>query len=151
MNAEFTGLFAPIRVIAYHKQATSARTLFLRHADGGVCAPEPLPPLASVLDEDATPAGTSAIALHPASLALALCRYLGMPPDSIEVDAEFAERVDIPGHPLTVYLARFKAMDPPREELAASGAKFCALTELRGRAPAEMELLRRAYQAVLGG
>lgn len=150
MGSEFSGPFANIRVMLYHKQATSARTLFLQLADGGVCVPEPLPPLSSVLeqDEDAEP---TPLAIHPASLALAVCRYLEMPPDSIEVDPEFSAQVDTPGQLLTFHLARFKTMDPPRAEMATREGKFCALTELRGRSPAEMELLRRAYYAVLGG
>ncbi len=152
MNAEFAELFASVRFVLYHKQATSARTLFLRLADGGVLAPEPLPPLATVLEADEeADADDASVVLHPASLALALCRHFGLPPDSIEIDAGFAAQVDTPGQPLTVHLARFKAMDPPRAELGALGAGFCALTELRARPPAEMELLRRAYQTVLGG
>lgn len=150
MSPEFAGLFETVRVILYHKQATSARTLFLRHADGGISAPASLPPLAVVLDED-EPAEASAVAVHPASLALALCEHFGLPPDSIEVDPEFSARVDVPGRPLTFHLARFKAIDPPRSEFAPKGGRFYALTELRGCAPAEMELLRRAYAAILGG
>lgn len=149
MNAE--SLLEDVRVILYHKQATSARTLFLRHADGGVCAPEPLPPLASVLEEAETPSESSTLAVHPASLALVLCRHLGLPPDSIEIDPEFSARVDTPGRRLTAYLGRFKSMDPPRAAFAGRGGCFRALTELRGSAPAEMELLRRAYQTILGG
>lgn len=139
------------RVILYHKQHTSARTLFVRFADGGVCVPEPLPPLASVLAEDDPAGELSPLAVHPASLAQALCRHLGLAADAVEIDAEFMARVDTPGQPLTVHLGRLKAMDPPRAEFAARGGRFCALTELRGQAPAEMELLRRAYQAILGG
>lgn len=140
-----------LRVILYHKQATSARTLFLRHADGGVCAPKPLPPLASILDEEDAPAGGSKLAIHPASLALVLCRHLELPADSVEIDPDFSIRVDTPGRVLTAYLGRFKAIDPPRAAFAGRGGRFCALTELRGSAPVEMELLRRAYQAILGG
>ncbi|MGZ8218864.1 hypothetical protein [Methylomagnum sp.] len=149
MSAESEPLLENLRVILYHKHSTSARTLFLRHGHGGVCMPQPLPSLATVLDEEAPPPVGAAV--HPASLAQALCRCLGFPPESIEIDAEFAAQVDTPGQLLPVYLARFKAMDPPREEFAGQGGRFCALTELRGGAAAEMELLRRAYQAVLGG
>lgn len=150
MNA-IDPLLEDIRVILYHKQHTSARTLFLRNANGAVCVPEPLPPLASVLAEDESASGTSTLAVHPASLALVLCRHLGLPPDAIEIDPEFSARIDTPGRMLTAYIGRFKAMDPPRAEFADRGGRFCALTELRGCAPAEMELLRRAYQAILGG
>jgi hypothetical protein len=150
VNPEFEHLLAEIRVILYHKQATSARTLFLVHAGGSVIAPQPLPPLALVLDEQ-EPDGIWPLAAHPASVAQALCRHFDLPAGSIEVDAEFTARVDTPGQLLTACIGRLKHTDPPREEFAARGGRFAALTELRGAAPAEMELLRRAYQAILGG
>ena len=59
MTPEFADLFETVRIVLYHKQATSARTLFLRHADGSVCAPAPLPPLATVLAEDESPVKSS--------------------------------------------------------------------------------------------
>ena len=151
MTPEFADLFETVRIVLYHKQATSARTLFLRHADGSVCAPAPLPPLATVLAEDESPVKSSTVAPHPASLALALCRHFELQPDAIEIDTECKARIDIPGRELTAYLGRFRAIDPPRDEFAPTGGRFCALTEFRGAVPAELELLRRAYAAILGG
>lgn len=147
-HGESEPLLADLRVILYHKHFTSARTVFLRHAHGGVSMPQPLPTLATVLEEDEEAAAN---AVHPASLAQVLCRYLDLPPDSIEINAEFAAQVDTPGRLVPVYLARFKAVDPPQDKFTGRGGRFCTLTELRGGVPAEMELLRRAYQAVLGG
>jgi len=51
---------------------------------------------------------------------------------------------------LSVYLARFTCIDPPRALYAERGGKFCAITELRGGHPAEMALLQMAYQAIMG-
>jgi hypothetical protein len=144
-------LLEDIRVILYHKHRTSARTLFLRHADGGVCTPKPLPPLSSVLPEEETDSENVTFAVHPASLALVLGRHLELPPDFIEIDPEFSAKVDTPGQLLTFYIGRFKCMDPPCAQFTDRGGKFCAITDLRGQPPAEMELLRRAYQAILGG
>jgi hypothetical protein len=149
--AEHNPLFDEVRVVLYHKQSTSARTLFLRQADGGVVAPEPLPVLSSVLDDGECPDRDSPLAPHPASLALALCRRLELPADFIEIDPVFRVRIDTPGRLLTAYLGRFTRLDPPRRELEPHGASFRPLTELRGCAPAEMALLRKAYETILGG
>lgn len=149
MNAE--PLLEDIRVILYHKHHTSARTVFLRFADGGVCAPEPLPPLAAVFPEEEFDAENSTLAVHPASLAMVLCRHLGLPADFLEIDPEFSAKVEVPGQVLSFYIGRFKFIDPPCAQFTERGGRFCAITELRGQPPAEMELLRRAYQAILGG
>jgi len=138
------------RLILYHSQSTSARTLFLRHASGSVIVPEPLPPLSTVLDEDEFDPDDNALFLHPATLARDYCASLGLPPSLLQAEGEFHERVDTPQQPLSIYLARFTCTDPPRQLFSEQGGKFCAITELRGGHPAEMTLLQRAYQAIMG-
>lgn len=66
------------------------------------------------------------------------------------MEGEFHERVDTPQQTLSIYLARFTCIDPPRQWFAERGGQFCAITELRGGHPAEMALLQRAYQAIMG-
>jgi hypothetical protein len=138
------------RLILYHSQSTSARTLFLRHASGSVIAPEPLPPLSTVLDEPTFEPDGTAILVHPATLTLDYCASLGLPPSLLQAEGGFHERVDTPQQTLSIYLARFTSIDPPRELFAEQGGRFCAITELRGGHPAEMALLQRAYQAIMG-
>ncbi|BBL72065.1 hypothetical protein [Methylogaea oryzae] len=138
------------RVLLYHKQATSARTLFLDHAHGSVLAPGPLPALSSVAEED-DERGLSGLLPHPAALLKELSGELGLAMGLLEIDAEFRVLVDTPPGPVAVYLAHFTTMDPPRALMGEKGASFLPLTALRGRHPAEMELLRRAYASILGG
>jgi hypothetical protein len=69
----------------------------------------------------------------------------------LEIDPEFRELIEVTDGQVDAYLARFTCIDPPREQVAAIGASFRAITELRGGHPVEMELLRKAYQHVLGG
>lgn len=137
------------RLILYHVQGTSARTLFLRHATGSVIAPEPLPPLSTVLDEPGVE-GELPVFLHPATLIRDYCASFILDSSLLEPQGEFHERVDTPEGALSVYLARFTCIDPPRERFAEGGGRFCAITELRGAPPAEMDLLQRAYQAIMG-
>lgn len=138
------------RLILYHSQSTSARTLFLRHASGSVITPEPLPFLSTVLDEDEADPKETVVFLHPAVLIREYCESLGLPTTLLQAEGEFHERVDTPQQTLSVYLARFTCIDPPRALFAEQGGRFCAITELRGGHPAEMALLQRAYQAVMG-
>jgi hypothetical protein len=138
------------RLILYHSQVTSARTLFLRHASGSVIAPEPLPPLSTVLDEEEFTSYDNALFLHPATLIRDYCTSLGLPPSLLQPDGDFHERVGTPQQTLRVYLARFTCTDPPRQFFAERGGSFCAITELRGGHPAEMALLQRAYEAIMG-
>ena len=138
------------RIMLYHSQRTSARTLFLRHASGSVIAPEPLPLLAEVLDDPAQDVDALRIFLHPATVAHDYCRQRGLPVNLLQADGDFLELVTTPDATFPVYLARFTTIDPPRELFAAPLEKFCAITELRGVHPAEMSLLQRAYQAIMG-
>jgi len=145
-----TGPILPMtaaRFLLYHKHSISARTLFLRFPGDTVLAPGALPFLAAPLDagpeEDSLP--------HPASLARQLEASLQLAAHTVEIDPEFREFVEIPGGAVAVHLARLTSLDPPRELFARRGARFCAITELRGGHPAEMDLLRKAYEQVLGG
>jgi hypothetical protein len=138
------------RVILYHSQSTSARTLFLQHASGSVLAPLPLPPLSTLLDEDEFQPGQEAVVIHPSALIHDYCAKLGVDVGLLRVDGEFQQWVDVPGGIITVYLARFTCVDPPRKLFAERGCTFSPITELRGRHPAEMGLLQRAYEAIMG-
>ena len=135
------------RVILYYNGAISALTLFLQHPDESVCTPSPLPALSSVLEEDDTPL---TIALRaPADMVASISNAMGLPANLLQANMAYRELVDTPGGIITVYLARFNALDPPRQLISEKGCKFRTLTELRNRPPAEMELLRRAYALVM--
>jgi len=139
------------RLILYHKQSTSARTRFLRLDYGGICAFDPLPALSSYIDVDDDFEENDNVMLHPAQLISNAELRMGLDSGGLSADGDFHARVDTPNGIVHVYLARFTTIDPPFETAEHIGGKFIALTEARGRPPAEMELLRQAYAVVMEG
>jgi hypothetical protein len=134
------------RLVMYHKQSTSARTRFLRFADG-LLAFDPLPE-GAVLRDEAAPQGS--ILPHPAQVLKRAEEKLGLAAGSLRVEAEFHAEVDTPDGEVTVWLAEFTSMDPPFAAAEAIGARFVALLEARGLPALELQLARRAYTAILG-
>lgn len=134
-----------ISLIAYHKSSSSGRTRFLRQKSGALCVLNPLPKLSEVLD-----VLDSDVIAHPKLLSHKAAQCFDIPEDDIEIDCEYREHVDVPTGLLTVYLARFKTIDPPFEAAEHMGAKFIAITEALDALPAELELLRRAYSVIMG-
>jgi hypothetical protein len=135
------------RVILYYNGAISGLTLFVQHPDESVCTRLPLPALSSVLEDDEMPFSIDNTA--PADIVNAICHTLDLPANLLKANTGYREQVDTPGGLITVYLAQFNALDPPRQLMAEKGCHFKTLTELRNRPPAEMELLRRAYALVM--
>lgn len=135
------------RVILFHKQATSARTLFLQLGES-VCAFSPLPTLAQLLDEDTK---VDAPALHPTAVLDATAEQLGLSSADLALEEEFQAYVDTPDGNVPIFLARFTCMDPPREAMSEHAGRFIALTEARRLPQVELELLRRAYAVIMEG
>ncbi|MGV6817768.1 MAG: hypothetical protein ACWA44_10940 [Thiotrichales bacterium] len=135
------------RLIFFHKQATSARTRFLKFDYGSVLAFEPLPELATILDE--TTAEEPII--HPAAVLRQAAEKLGLSSDDLKAEGEFQQCVDIPGETVQVILAEITTMDPPFDLAEKAEAKFIELTQARGLPAVELQLLRAAYEAVMGG
>lgn len=132
------------RLILYHKQSTSARTRFLRLDHGGVCAFAALPPESLLAEEG------DALAGPPVDLVAAAESRLALPGGSLEGERGFGCRLTTPAGEILIHLARFTAIDPPFDQVAASGAAFIDLTQARGLPPLELALLRRAYEWILG-
>jgi len=141
--------FESHRLLLYYKGDISALTLFAQQAGGSVCFPRPLPALSSALEEDASE--SEKVSVHPSSLVSAINRILRLDNDLLQVEAGFKELIDTPGGIVTVYMARFKLLDPPHRLMQSLDCRMRTLPELRGRPPAEMELLRRAYVNVMEG
>jgi hypothetical protein len=110
------------RLILFHKQKTSARTRFLRFAET-VLASGPLP---------------------------AMAERMALPVGSFEVVDDFSHDFDTPDGPVPVLLAAFTSTDPPFAAAEAIGGRFVAITEARGLPPAELDLLRKAYEILIG-
>ncbi len=142
--------FTHSRTILYHKQSTSARTLFLL-LDGTVCQFGGLPALSEVLEAEDTRLAPQTVALHPGSLITQAEQRLTLPSGSLKADGEFQASVDTPQGIVPMFLARFTQMDPPREAVAVHGGRFIAITEARALPRPELELLRRAYAVIMEG
>jgi hypothetical protein len=134
---------AAVRLILFHKQKTSARTRFLRFADT-VLAFGALPPSARVAETEGV------LRPHPAAHLLAAEVRLGLPAASLEAVGEFAVDVDTAEGPVTVLLAGFTSIDPPFAAAESVAARFAPITEARGLPAVELELLRRAYEVLIG-
>jgi hypothetical protein len=141
--------FAHHRLLLYYKGDISALTMFAQQANGSVCFPTPLPALSSPLEEDEAQAGK--ISMHPASLVNAINQILHLDNDLLMVEPGYTQQIDAPGGIITVHMARFKVLDPPHKIMSVRDCTMKTLPELRGRPPAEMELLRRAYIQVMEG
>jgi len=137
------------RIIIFHKHPVSAKVHFVKQAYGGICGFSELPKLASVLDDEHEI--DEIVVQHPAMVAKAVAEGLGVAQADVEVVPSFMQYVDVPDATIKVYLAGMQTHDMPVEALAAKGASLHLITELRGLPPAEMELLQRAYIAIMGG
>jgi len=110
------------RLILFHKQRSSARTRFLRFAD-------------------------TMLAFGPAS---AVAERMALPVGSIEVVDDFSHDIDTPEGAVPVLLAGFTSIDPPFTAAEAIGGRFVAITEARGLPAVELDLLRHAYEVLIG-
>jgi len=140
-------VFPQHRLLLYYKGDISALTLFAQQANGSVCFPDALPALSSALEDEEVQGGK--VSLHPAQLLNAINRILQLDDDLLRIEAGFSERIDTPGGVISVHMARFMVLDPPHKLLQSRACRLRTLPELRGRPPAEMELLRRAYVQVM--
>jgi hypothetical protein len=134
------------RAILYHKQATSARLRFLLFAHDSVCAFEPIPTLAQVLaGQQENPA------VHPAPVVRQLEQEFGFVAGSLRAEEGYRFLVEVPSRNIQVLLIAIDSIDPPFEVAERIGGRFIDLTQARGLPPVELELLRGAYELVLGG
>lgn len=137
------------RLLLCYKGDISALILFAQQADGSICFPDALPKLSSALDEKVVK--DAKVSLHPAVLLKQINEDLRLDNDLLRIEAGFTEQIDAPGGIITVHLARFTLLDPPHQLMQARHCKLSTLPELRGRPPAEMALLRRAYSLMMEG
>jgi hypothetical protein len=137
-------MLSEARLIFFHKQSTSARTRFLRF-EHGVLGFSPLP-----ADAVVRPAAAEVVRAHPAALINDAAQRLGLPLDALCPLGEFYAEVASGEHVIPVLLIQFTAIDPPFAAVDAVGGRFVSITETRRLPTAELELLRRAYEVLLG-
>jgi hypothetical protein len=88
---------------------------------------------------------------HPAAILHETEKRIGLPIDTLVFESEYRQTVEVPGGDIDILLARITTVDPPFEIVKKSNAKFIDLTQARGLPPVELELLRTAYELILGG
>lgn len=142
-------LFQNHRLLLYYKGDISALVLFAQQANGSVCFPTSLPLLSSALEQEEFE--KTKVSLHPSVLVNAINQHFQLDNDLLQTEAGFSEQIDTPSGIITVHMARFMMLDPPHQLLQSRDCSLKTLPELRGRPPAEMELLRRAYVQVMEG
>jgi len=135
------------RFLLYYKGDISALILFAQQETGDICFPKPLPPLSSALEQEEFE--DTKVSLHPAALLNNINQLLQLDNDLLKVESGFSEQIDTPKGIITVHMARFMLLDPPHKLMESRSCKMRTLPELRGRPPAEMEMLRRAYAKVM--
>ncbi len=134
------------RVILYHKQATSARTRFVKFSGETVFAFGPVAKL-SQLEESSL----DNTLVHPAAVMQKTEALLGLEAGSLKTESEYQHKVEVPGGNIHILLANITTMDPPFEIIEQAGGCFIDLTQARGLPQVELELLRHAYELILGG
>lgn len=142
-----SSVFNNHRLLLYYKGDISALILFAQHCNGSICFPEALPALSSALEPEEFI--SEKVSTHPAMLVNNINQLMQLDNDLLRVKPEFSEQIDAPGGIITVHMARFMLLDPPHKLMQSRECRMRTLPELRGRPPAEMELLRRAYTKVM--
>ncbi len=141
-------MMANNHLILYYRGDISALTLFCQQPTGSICFP-PLPALSEVVEEDEMTAQDDISV--PTLQIKALREKYQLDEDFLVADSDYYQQVSTPQGIVNVYMARFKVLDPPYQELSAHTLELKTITDLMGRPPAEMELLRRAYTCLIEG
>lgn len=136
------------RCVVFHKQKTSARTRFLIQGRD-VVFPAGLEDGQSLTDAEDPDVVTAAVLPHPAAGVKALAAQLDLPPSAFRVEAAHLGRV-VEEELAPVWLVEVTTIDPPLENALRMGGRFISIMEARQSPAVQRELLRRAYERVLG-
>lgn len=130
------------RVLVCHKHPVSARLRFLVPQRGGVVLPQPLPRLAVFAE---APAQGDPL-IHPAHALRSLQRELGVE-KPLELVGDYRVGLEVAGAVLPVFLAALDGHEPCP---AVIGTRWIELTQSIGMPWLDRELLRRAYEVLIG-
>ncbi|MDR3323889.1 MAG: hypothetical protein LBS89_06775 [Zoogloeaceae bacterium] len=133
------------RLLLLHKQKTSGRLRYLSLPTGMLLS-SPLPEDARLFStETAPPAHVLPAGFLPEAEA-----FLALPPGSIEGAPECSIWASSSAGDVPILLGAFTTTDPPFAAAENRGGRFITLTEARGMPQIELEIMRRAYEHVLG-
>lgn len=131
------------RLLCFHTQKTSARTRFLCHGSSVLA-------FAALPEESALCTHPVKVRPHPAALMQNMARHLDLATECLRVNAEFDVAVSTTEGEVSVILIELTTLDPPFAAAEAVGAHFIALTEARRLPSIELNILRKAYEHILG-
>jgi hypothetical protein len=134
------------RVILCHFDSYSTALLFARYGTS-VLTPSPLPEAAGVMPEPADTGEEYA----PATVLNALTVQYGLDPAHLTLEENFQEWMSSAAGPIRIHLARFTRLDAPRDALEPHGGVFKPISEMRGTPMIELNLLRQAFNLIMGG
>lgn len=134
------------RVLIFHKQSTSGRLRFLRLAHGTLL-PTELPESAKLCEPGEV---ERPVRLHPGAAVRAAERALALDAGALAPEADFEAWIALADGDIPVVLAACTSIDPPFAAVEAAGGRFIAITEARGLPQVELDVLRRAYEHILG-
>lgn len=134
------------RVILCHFDSYSTALVFARYGDS-VLAPAPLPETASAI-----PVLSDVDAQHaPGAVLDAFVARYGLDPTKLKLDDDFQAWLSSDGDPIRIHLARFTTIDAPHEALEPSGGVFKPISGMRGMPMIELNLMRQAFNLIMGG
>lgn len=134
------------RVILCHFDSYSTALVFARWPDRSLLWPAPLPADARPLE--AAPAAAAADVQAVLDTAV---ERLGLNPKELVHVTEFTEALQDADGPIHVHLLRFSTFEAPAALLAPHAAGFKPISELRGSAMAELNLLRTVFNLIISG
>jgi hypothetical protein len=141
-----TPIFEHNRVILCHFDSYSAASVFARYG-ASVLAPAPLPP-----DANPMSAPSDIAAQHADNTVMdALIARYGYAAKDLTHTAAFQEWMGSATGPIRIHLLRFTTFEAPRSAIEPHGGLFKPISEMRGTPMIELNLLRRAFDLVMGG
>ncbi len=102
------------RLIMYHKQATSARLLFLV-LNGAICHFDSLPSGSKIVDSNID---EEQVVEYPEDIIPKIKERLAISEDILELETTFKAIAKANDTTVTIYLVNFNTIDPPHEQLA---------------------------------
>lgn len=132
------------RILLCHKHPFSARLRFLipEQRGQGVLVPEPLPSLAVI----AEPGQDAAVLSHPATALSRLAQRMPLD-ERFEIFSEFHLRMEVPEGVMPVYMGLLSGFEICP---APEGMRWIDLTQSIGMPWLDREILRRAYETLVG-
>ncbi len=140
-------LFDRNRVILCHFDSYSTALVFARYGSS-ILAPAPLPESAAPM-----PAPGDAVEQHvvPSAVLDALGSQMGLDPTQLNLDDDYQAWMASDYGPIRIHLIRFTTLDAPRQVIEPFGGVFKPISEMRGLAMIELNLMRQVFNQIMGG